>query len=321
MRRSAPSDPEQLRKELVHLIQNFEAELHSADLRSKVKSLIPAYHKLRDLGASLLPIDDPSGRERVIAYLLKFPRQVVHGDELMVISGIGEWARRVRELRKEAGWSIITGVTAREIAEAEREEEGGPLEIGGVDISSLRPEEYVLLDEKQDKEAAHRWNEAKTIRNKKASVQDKVLELLRRNIGKLVTGEELRYVAKDKTEWARRVRELRTQEGWPVLTKTTGRPDLPVGVYVLKEDRQLPTHDRHIPKAVRVAVLKRDRLTCQEKGCGWNDAQWSPSDPRHLELHHIIHHAKRGLNTEENLITLCNIHHDEIHAREKTGRA
>jgi len=237
----------------------------------------------------------------------------------MVVSGIGEWARRTRELRQDFGWNIITGITAKEIGEAANDDEGGPITIDGIDISKLKPDEYILLDEKQDTEAALRWNQANTIRKKNASVQDKILELLRLNVGKPVTGEELRYVAKDKTEWARRVRELRTQEGWPVLTKTTGRPDLPVGVYVLKEDRQLPPHDRSIPKSVRIAVLKRDRHTCQALGCGWNDSLWRPSDPRHLELHHKIHHRKGGANTEENLITLCNIHHDEIHGKEKSG--
>jgi hypothetical protein len=45
---------------------------------------------------------------------------------------------------------------------------------------------------------------------KSISINIKVLEYMRNNVGRLVTGEEFRYVAKDKTEWARRVRELRT---------------------------------------------------------------------------------------------------------------
>ncbi|WP_323985578.1 HNH endonuclease [Klebsiella aerogenes] len=34
-----------------------------------------------------------------------------------------------------------------------------------------------------------------------------------------------------------------------------------------------------------------------------------------LELHHIEHHADGGENTLENLITLCNVCHDEVHHR------
>jgi len=32
--------------------------------------------------------------------------------------------------------------------------------------------------------------------------------------------------------------------------------------------------------------------------------EWNPSDPRHLELHHIEHHVKGGENVEGNLKTL-----------------
>ncbi|WP_139153108.1 HNH endonuclease, partial [Enterobacter kobei] len=34
-----------------------------------------------------------------------------------------------------------------------------------------------------------------------------------------------------------------------------------------------------------------------------------------LELHHIEHHADGGENTLDNLITLCNVCHDEVHRR------
>jgi len=95
--------------------------------------------------------------------------------------------------------------------------------------------------------------------------------------GKPVTGEELKYLAKDRNEWPRRARELRTEEGWAVATKQSGRPDLPVGVYMLEQERQAPEHDRHIPDPVRVVVLKRDNFGCQEKGCGWDR---SPTNPR-----------------------------------------
>jgi len=47
---------------------------------------------------------------------------VITGDELMVVSGIGEWARRVRELRVEFGWWIYSGVTFQDIAEDQPED-------------------------------------------------------------------------------------------------------------------------------------------------------------------------------------------------------
>jgi len=49
--------------------------------------------------------------------------------------------------------------------------------------------------------------------------------------------EELRYVAGDKTEWARRVRELRTEFGWADCNEDHRSPDLPSGLRV-QADRQ-----------------------------------------------------------------------------------
>jgi 5-methylcytosine-specific restriction endonuclease McrA len=311
-RRSKQSDPELFRKKLADLIENFTAELKTGDLRSKVLSLVPAFHLLRDLGSSLISDKVPAAIERIIFYLKKYPRKIIKGDELMVVSGISDWPRRVRELRVQQGWPIISGVTAKEMAEAE---ESGDIEIDGKSLSKIKPDEYVLLNDECDKEAAHRWFQANTIRKMKGvSVQDKILKFLRANVGNPVTGEELRYVANNKSEWARRVRELRTEEGWPVATRTSGWPELPIGAYVLEEDRQAPAHDRKIPDDVRINVLDRDKHKCQK--CGWVYEQRNPSDPRRLlELHHKKHHAKGGANTEENLITLCNVCHDSVHAK------
>jgi hypothetical protein len=109
--------------------------------------------------------------------------------------------------------------------------------------------------------------------------------------------------------------ELRTELGWPIATKTTGRLDLGAGVYVLQADRQSPEHDRHIPDDVRREVLRRDKYKCKQ--CNWSHAEWNPSDSRHLELHHITHHAKGGENVEGNLTTLCTVCHDKLHRKGK----
>ncbi len=323
MRRSRPEDePEAIRKSLVDLLTNFAAELRNSDLRAKVIALIPAFHKLRDLGNSLIPNNEASSaRERVIAYFKRYPHTVIDGDELMVVSGIAEWARRVRELRVQFGWPIYSGVTFRDIAEAaSADEDAGEVEALritlGVHPSRIKPDQYILIREEQDRHAAHRWNVLNEIRRKNVSVTDKIIEYFRRNVGEQITGEELKYLAKDKRSWARRVRELRTEHGWPIVTKNSGREDLAIGVYVLEQDRQTYEHDRSIPDPVRVAVLERDGFRCVR--CGRNRSMLTPDDPRKiLELHHVRHHKDKGENTVENLITLCNVHHDEEHRRSK----
>lgn len=308
VRRSQLGAPEELRAELIDLLNDFERELVEGDLRSRVLALIPAQHLLRDLGGSLIPSDvADSGRDRILHYFRVYLRTAIAGDELMIVAGIGEWARRVRELRREDGWRIISGVTLAEMLQDDFEEDATAV----ASLPPLATDEYMLLDDEPDLEAARRWHLANRIRKSRASVRDKLLEFFRENVGGGVTGEELRYVAGDKTEWARRTRELRTEFGWPILTRATGRPDLPIGVYVLEEDRQAPEHDRQIPDSVRREVLMRDEYRCTS--CGWRHELWNRSDPRHLEAHHKVQHARGGGNTVDNLVTLCTVCHDEAH--------
>jgi hypothetical protein len=302
-------DAEAVRSKVEELIKNFETELRSDNLRSKVLALVPIFHGLREIGKMLIPTEyAAAARDRILYYFRKYPRTIISGDELLVISGIQEYARRVRELRVQFGWVIASGVTIKEMNEAEDTEVSG-------EFVAMRPSEYVLLEAEQDREAALRWNMANTIRKQQGSVRDKILRFLKATVARGVTSEELRYVAGDKTEWARRVRELRTEFGWPIVTKSTGRPDLGIGVYVLQADRQSPEHDRLIPDDVRGEVMRRDRYRCLE--CEWSHDEWNPSDPRHLELHHIKHHVKGGENIKDNLKTLCTICHDKVHRHEK----
>ena len=205
-------------------------------------------------------------------------------------------------------------MTARQMAEENE------FPLPEVDAPLMGPSDYILLSVSQDRDAAHRWHLANEIRRENIGVRDKILRYLRQNVGQKVTGEELKYLAKERSEWARRVRELRTEYGWPVVTQNTGRPDLEVGVYLLEADRQSPEHDRHIPDPVKRKVLRRDEYKCTI--CNWSHEEWNRSDPRHLELHHKQAHAKGGENTESNLVTVCTVCHDEIHRKiKKNGKA
>ncbi len=318
-RRSKPSnDLAALHQKAVQLLVDFESQLEQDDLRQRVKALIPIFHAVRDVGASLMPEGQGIGaRERLIAYLGKYPGVVIDGDELLVVSGIGEWARRIRELRVEHGWWINSGQTFRHmVADDENGADAQALvDQFGLHPSTIRIDQYVLLSPIRDRDAAHRWKLLNRVKKAHRSVRDRVLKYLQENAGHPVTGEELRYLAGNRSEWARRVRELRTQDGWPVKTRSSGRPDLPVGVYVLEVNRQTHPHDRIIPDSVRGAVLRRDRYRCVNPECGWERSMLHPDDRRAmLELHHVREHVRGGANTLENLMTLCNVCHDEVHS-------
>jgi len=131
-------------------------------------------------------------------------------------------------------------------------------------------------------------------------------------VGQVVTTEELKYVAKT-SEFGRRVRELRTEQGYAIATCFTGRPDLSMGEYVLESlDRVSEPHDRQIPFAAQKEVYERAGNACQL--CGWSRERWTREDPRILELHHLLHHVTGGANTPDNLVVLCSKCHDGVHA-------
>ena len=310
-KQSRINNPEMYRRKLIELLNDFENHLENSELRIKVLELVPAVHLFQKLGVSLIdPSNEHSARFRILAYMRKYVGIVISGEELSVIAGISEYARRVRELRVEHGWPILTGVAFKSMEMEELQALNIPVDL------KLRPDQYILLGDKQDMEAAYRWHVANDIRKEPISVRNKILKYFRTFVGKEISGEELSYVAGNKTEWARRTRELRTEYGWPILTKFTGRPDLLVGIYVLEEDRQSPEHDRRIPEGEYRKVLLRDQYTCQD--CGWTHKKWNRSDPRHLEVHHVRPHVDKGANTADNLITLCTICHDIRHSHYST---
>lgn len=60
------------------------------------------------------------------------------------------------------------------------------------------------------------------------SARDKIRDYFLKNVGKVLEGEKLRKVAGDISEWARRVRELRDEEGYQILSHND-RSDLKPG--------------------------------------------------------------------------------------------
>lgn len=304
-RRPSAGTPELKRQHLISLLTDFERHLSESDLRTQVRSLVPVFHELRDLGSSLLGFEGrTAARERILLYMRRYPSTVIAGDELLVVSGIQEYARRIRELRVEFGWPILSGKALGDLLPEER---------AVFEQVTIRMDDYVLVRDAQDRDAALRWNIANEIRRSQGSVKEKILRYFQANVGASVTAEELRYLAKDRSEWARRVRELRTEEGWNIATQMTERPDLPPGVYVLENLDRAEPHDRAIPEDVRIEVLHRDNYSCRFANCDFDARNPPPGPRRRLELHHVVMHAERGSNDSNNLVTLCNVHHDAVH--------
>ncbi len=127
------------------------------------------------------------------------------------------------------------------------------------------------------------------------------------NIGRVMDSEELRRVAGNITEWARRVRELRTEEGYQILTHHD-RDDLKPGQYVLFDPAPKPAFSRSISKETRALVLDRNGFTCQM--CGAVAGEPHPYDPsRRTRLHlgHVIDKSLGGTDDASNLRAVCSV--------------
>lgn len=234
-RRSQTGNPEVLRLKLVELLQDLPERLRAGSVGEQVSSLVEVNLHLRALGASigasLAPDDAGSGRARLLAYLRHQVGHIVHTDELLIVAGIGDYPRRIRELRTDHGWPIISGLAVRDMrADATAVHKRSR---GAEQVSRMVAEEYLLIEDTCDQDAVRRWQEAVAIRDQSSDVKSAVLAYLRRAPGKRVTAEELRYVAGNSSTWPAAVRALRA-EGWSIASKDAGSKDLPWGLYVLE---------------------------------------------------------------------------------------
>jgi hypothetical protein len=127
------------------------------------------------------------------------------------------------------------------------------------------------------------------------------------NVGRVMGSDELRIVAGNITEWARRVRELRNLEGYSILTHND-RADLKPGQYLLESAKPRPAFEREISKELRAFVLDRNGFTCQM--CGAVAGEPHPYEPdRKTRLHigHIIDKSMGGGDDAGNLRALCSV--------------
>ena len=127
-----------------------------------------------------------------------------------------------------------------------------------------------------------------------------------KNIGRIMTSDELREVA-GKSEWARRVRELKNEEGYLILTHND-RDDLKTGDYLLENPKPQPAFERSISKELRALVLDRNGFTCQM--CGAVAGELHPYDATRktrLHLGHIVDKSQGGKDEASNLRALCSV--------------
>ena len=127
------------------------------------------------------------------------------------------------------------------------------------------------------------------------------------NLGRVLSSDELRAAAGGITEWARRVRELRNEEGFQILTNND-RANLKPGQYLLQSATPQPAFERGISKETRAHVLLRNGRTCQM--CGAEAGEPHFADPsRKVQLHmgHVIDKSMGGSDDAANLRAICSV--------------
>lgn len=232
-RRSQTSDPEILRTRLLELLHDLPERLAHGTVGEQVSELVQVHHHLRDLGASigatLAPGDSGSGRARLIAYLRAQTGRIVHTDELMIVGGIGDYPRRIRELRAQAGWPIISGLAVRDMRALPASREALKVVPSGI-----APDEYLLLEDCQDLSAAARWTASGQMRDASRPAAGLIREYFERFAGQRITAEELRYLVSNRSDWTSGVTDL-VASGCQIKGADLAAPDIPAGIFVLQD--------------------------------------------------------------------------------------
>jgi hypothetical protein len=141
----------------------------------------------------------------------------------------------------------------------------------------------------------------------RVGAKEKIRQFLLANIGRVIESRELEAAADGAVQYSRRLRELREQEGWPILSHND-TTDLKPGQYLLKEkppERAAVAFERGISAKLRAEVLDRNGFTCQM--CGLTPGDIDPATGRKVRLHlgHIKDKSLGGKEELSNLRALC----------------
>jgi hypothetical protein len=132
-----------------------------------------------------------------------------------------------------------------------------------------------------------------------------ILDYFLANIGKVLESRDIQAASGGAVEWARRVRELRNEEGYQILSHKD-RADLKPNQYLLETTKRTPAFKRDISKETRAWVLERNGYTCQMCGVAAGDPDPLGSDRTvRLTMGHIIDKSKGGDDSPQNLRAIC----------------
>ncbi len=142
---------------------------------------------------------------------------------------------------------------------------------------------------------------------KRIGGRQKLREHFLANVGKVLDSKELQKLA-DSSEWARRIRELRNEEGYDIITHNDDS-SLKPGQYILRSTKPRPAFARGISKETRAFVLDRNGFTCQMCGAVAGETHPYDAQGRKTRLHigHVIDKSMGGSDDANNLRAICSV--------------
>ena len=152
----------------------------------------------------------PAGAKgRLLTVLKLHVREPLGGAQLGAVAGIGEWARRIRELRAE-GYRIDSTETSE----------------------TLQPGEYRLVAEEPDTTLRNQWEIAAMTRRLRLPASERLLRFLEATAGQKVTEDQLRHVTRSNR--VRRLIQQAKQSGHKIESQLDAS-DLGRGEYRLQQ--------------------------------------------------------------------------------------
>lgn len=150
-----------------------------------------------------------------------------------------------------------------------------------------------------------RKKEARMPSPKRAGSKQLILNFFMANLGKVLESRDIQAASGGAVEWARRVRELRNEEGYQILSHKD-RADLKPNQYLLETTKRLPAFKRGISKETRAWVLERNGYTCQMCGAAAGDPDpLNPERTIRLTMGHVVDKSKGGDDSAQNLRAVC----------------
>ncbi|MGA1795551.1 MAG: HNH endonuclease [bacterium] len=141
--------------------------------------------------------------------------------------------------------------------------------------------------------------------SRKPGSKQLILEFFLQNIGKVLESKDIQKASGGAVEWARRVRELRNEDGYQILSHKD-RASLKPNQYVMETIERVPAFTRGISKETRAWVLERNGYTCQMCGVAAGDPDpFGGNRTVRLTIGHIIDKSKGGEDTPYNLRAVC----------------